>query len=158
MAISHSKEEQMVDDHFALVVSQALKFNLPSAGITDLDDLISVGSIGLLKAIRGFDEGRNIKFSTYATTCIQNEMKRELKRFNSHISLELLSDIEQETSNGIWEFMPDYLTEVEKQVLHMRLVENKTFKEIGNHMDRTKSWASAKMIEILDKLRESNVY
>ena len=153
---SHSDEARLIKTHFPLVVSQAMRFNLPPSSITDLDDLISVGSIGLLKAIRGFDENHGTQFSTYATKCIRNEMIRELKRFNQNEG-ELLSDVEQENPAGLWEFMPDYLTEVEKTVLHKRMVEGKTFKEIGIEMDRTKAWASAKMIEILEKLKEANV-
>lgn len=153
--ISRSKETRLVDEHFALVVSQALRFT-PS-GITDLDDLISVGSIGLVKAIRHFDKDRGIRFSTYATKCIQNEMKRELKKF-SGVTFTLSKDVEQNESAGIWEFMPDYLTDVEKEVLCMRLAESMTFQEIGDAMSRTKAWASAKMGDILKKIRESNGY
>lgn len=39
------------------------------------DDLIQEGSIGLLKAIRTFDENKSVEFSTYATICIRNEMR-----------------------------------------------------------------------------------
>jgi RNA polymerase sigma factor (sigma-70 family) len=155
MTISPSKESNLVDKHFALVVHQALQFT-PS-GITDLDDLISVGSIGLLKAVRGFDDSRGIQFSTYATTCIRNEMMRELKKFKA-VHYQLMLDVEEPEVSNIWEFLPDYLTQVEKEILYMRLGETRTFKEIGEKMNRTKAWASAKMIEILDKIRESNGY
>lgn len=44
-----------------------------------LDDLIQVGSIGLLKAIDGFDPGRDIEFSTYATPTVIGEIKRHFR-------------------------------------------------------------------------------
>jgi|14_taG_2_1085336.scaffolds.fasta_scaffold41750_2 RNA polymerase sporulation-specific sigma factor len=156
MTTSPSNEASLVEENLALVVYQALQFT--PLGILDLDDLISVGSIGLLKAVRGFDDGRGIQFSTYATTIIRNEIYRELKKFSKTKSIELSQEIEQEESPDIWEFMPEDLTKIERHVLYMRLVENRTFKEIGEEMDRTKSWASAKTKELLIKIREANGY
>ena len=46
----------------------------------DRDDLFQIGSIGLIKAANGFDETKNIKFTTYAAQCIQNEILMEFRR------------------------------------------------------------------------------
>lgn len=50
----------------------------------DLDELISVGMLGYAKAINSFDTKRNVKFSTYAITCIQNEIRFFLRKENKH--------------------------------------------------------------------------
>ena len=57
----------------------------------DTDDLISIGTIGLIKAISTFDSKKNIRFATYATTCINNEMlmlMRSSKKMKHEISTE----------------------------------------------------------------------
>lgn len=46
----------------------------------DRDDLFQIGSIGLIKAAHGFDETKNIKFTTYAAQCIRNEILMEFRR------------------------------------------------------------------------------
>lgn len=46
------------------------------------DDLISIGTIGLIKAVDGFDLSKNIKFATYATRCIINEVLLYLRKYN----------------------------------------------------------------------------
>ena len=43
-------------------------------GTEDTDDLISIGTIGLIKAVSSFDAGKNTRFSTYAARCIENEI------------------------------------------------------------------------------------
>ena len=46
----------------------------------DLEDLISVGTIGLMKAIHTFQVGKNIKLATYASRCIENEILMQLRK------------------------------------------------------------------------------
>lgn len=48
------------------------------------DDLVGAGGIGLVYAINGYDESRGNKFSTFATTCIKNEMLRLIKKEAKH--------------------------------------------------------------------------
>lgn len=54
-----------------LVAYIARKYN---AGDRDMDDLISIGTIGLIKGIDSFDESKNIRLATYAARCIENEL------------------------------------------------------------------------------------
>ena len=74
-------EEQLILKHYGLAVSQALRFIGNDKQL--LEDYIQVGLIGLLKAVRKYDKNRS-KFSTFATTCIKNELinfvNRSLKR------------------------------------------------------------------------------
>ena len=71
-------ENSLVLQHTGLIIVQAVLFNPTS--LSDFDDYVSAGRLGLLKAIRGFNPDKNTKFSTYATTCIRREMIREAQR------------------------------------------------------------------------------
>ena len=64
--------EQMVAKHQGLVRSVALR--LSSVYGEELDDLMQIGYIGLIKAVKGFDETRGYKFSTYAVPLIAGEI------------------------------------------------------------------------------------
>ena len=57
----------------------------------DQDDLISIGTIGLIKAINTFKADKNIKLATYASRCIENEILMYLRR-NSKVKLEVSID------------------------------------------------------------------
>lgn len=57
----------------------------------DMEDLIATGAIGLIKAVNTFDVDRNIKFSTYASRCIRNEILMSLRK-NSNIRDEVSID------------------------------------------------------------------
>ncbi|QUL98509.1 MAG: RNA polymerase sporulation sigma factor SigE [Candidatus Fermentithermobacillus carboniphilus] len=67
----------LIERNLRLVVYIAKKFE--STGIP-IDDLVSVGSIGLIKAVSTFDTGKNIKLATYASKCIENEILMYLRR------------------------------------------------------------------------------
>jgi len=67
----------LIERNLRLVVYIARKFD--NTGI-DLEDLISVGTIGLIKAVKSFDVDKNIKLATYASRCIENEILMYLRR------------------------------------------------------------------------------
>ena len=78
----------LIEHNLRLVVYIARKFD--NTGI-DLEDLISVGTIGLIKAVNSFDPGKNIKLATYASRCIENEILmylRRMVRVRSEVSLD----------------------------------------------------------------------
>jgi len=77
-ADSNSKQI-LVERNLRLVVYIAKKFE--NTGV-DLEDLISIGTIGLMKAINTFNTGKNIKLATYASRCIENEILMYLRRSN----------------------------------------------------------------------------
>ena len=69
----------LVERNLRLVVYIAKKFENTGVGI---EDLISIGTIGLMKAINTFKTGKNIKLATYASRCIENEILMYLRRSN----------------------------------------------------------------------------
>lgn len=78
--LSNKDEEArklLVERNLRLVVYIAKKFENSGAGI---EDLISIGTIGLIKAINTFDVNKNIKLATYASRCIENEILMYLRR------------------------------------------------------------------------------
>ena len=80
--------EQLIEHNLRLVVYIARKFD--NTGI-DLDDLISVGTIGLIKAVNTFNAEKKIKLATYASRCIENEILMHLRkvvRFKGEVSLD----------------------------------------------------------------------
>ena len=66
-----------LEHNLRLVVYIARKFD--NTGV-ELDDLISVGTIGLIKAVNTFNSDKNIKLATYASRCIENEILMYLRR------------------------------------------------------------------------------
>ncbi len=69
----------LVERNLRLVVYIAKKFENAGVGI---EDLISIGTIGLMKAINTFNTNKNIKLATYASRCIENEILMYLRRSN----------------------------------------------------------------------------
>ena len=79
---------RLIEHNLRLVVYIAKKFD--NTGV-ELDDLISVGTIGLIKAINTFNADKNIKLATYAPRCIENEILmylRKVSRIKGEISLD----------------------------------------------------------------------
>lgn len=78
----------LVERNLRLVVYIAKKFENTGVG---LEDLISIGTIGLMKAINTFNVEKNIKLATYSSRCIENEILMHLRRNNrmkSEISID----------------------------------------------------------------------
>jgi len=69
----------LIERNLRLVVYIARKFD--NTGIC-IDDLVSIGTIGLIKAVNTFDPHKNIKLATYASKCIENEILMFLRRSN----------------------------------------------------------------------------
>ena len=120
----------LIEHNLRLVVYIAKKFDNTGVGV---EDLISIGTIGLIKSINTFNPDKNIKLATYASRCIENEILMYLRR-NSKTKLEvsideplnvdwdgnelLLSDILGTDENVISKDMED---EVDKKLLRMAL-------------------------------------
>lgn len=123
---SEKAKSVLIEHNLRLVVYIAKKFDNTGIGV---EDLISIGTIGLIKAINTFNPAKNIKLATYASRCIENEILMYLRRNNKtrmEVSIDeplnvdwdgnelLLSDILGTDEDIIYR---DIETEVEKNLL-----------------------------------------
>ncbi len=122
-----SAKDVLVEHNLRLVVYISKKFE--SSGI-ELEDLISIGSIGLIKAIKTYSLDKNIKLATYASRCIENEILMQLRKtskLKTEMSLDeplssdgegnelLLADIISVDEDSLSKNLEE---SAEKQVLH----------------------------------------
>lgn len=78
----------LIERNLRLVVYIAKKFD--NTGV-ELDDLVSIGTMGLIKAVSNFDSSKNIKLATFASRCIENEILmylRKISRTKGEVSLD----------------------------------------------------------------------
>ena len=75
-----SARAKLIVHNLRLVVYNARKFENSGVGI---EDLISIGTIGLIKAVNTFCPSRNIKLATYASRCIENEILMHLRKISN---------------------------------------------------------------------------
>ena len=150
---SPEAKKELIEHNLRLVVYIAKKF--ASTGV-NVEDLISIGTIGLIKAINTFKSDRQIKLATYASRCIENEILMYLRR-NSKTRMEvsideplnvdwdgnelLLSDIlgtdedlvskdiESETERKLLQKAIACLSGRERQIIELRY-------GLGKHMDQ----------------------
>ena len=116
----------LIEHNLRLVVYIAKKFDNTNVGV---EDLISIGTIGLIKAINTFNPTKNIKLATYASRCIENEILMYLRRISKtkvEVSIDeplnvdwdgnelLLSDILGTDEDVIYKGLED---EIEKELL-----------------------------------------
>ncbi len=134
----------LIEHNLRLVVYIAKKFDNTCVGV---EDLISIGTIGLIKAINTFNPEKNIKLATYASRCIENEILMYLRRNNKtrrEVSLDeplnvdwdgnelLLSDIlgtdedviyrdiEDETEKSLLKYAISRLSPRERKIVELR--------------------------------------
>ena len=120
----------LIERNLRLVVYIARKFENTGVGI---EDLVSIGTIGLIKAVNTFDPAKKIKLATYASRCIENEILMYLRRNNktrAEVSFDeplnvdwdgnelLLSDVLGTENDIIYKYIED---EVDKNLLHLAL-------------------------------------
>lgn len=121
-------KKELIEHNLRLVVYIARKFENPGTG--NIEDLISIGTIGLIKAVNTFNPEKNIKLATYTSRCIENEILMFLRK-NSHVRSEvsieeplnidwdgnelLLGDV---LGTGIDEVSKDIESEMEIEVLN----------------------------------------
>ena len=141
---SDEAKQKLIEHNLRLVVYIARRFE--NTGV-NLEDLISIGTIGLIKAIRTYRRDKNIKLATYASRCIENEILMYIRKIagqKAEISLDepinmdydgnelLLSDILGTDENVVTGRMDDdvdlwilrqalkQLPERERQIIDMR--------------------------------------
>jgi len=120
----------LIERNLRLVVYIARKFENTGVGI---EDLVSIGTIGLIKAVNTFDPAKKIKLATYASRCIENEILMYLRRNNkirSEVSFDeplnidwdgnelLLSDVLGTENDSIYKYIEE---EVDRKLLNNAL-------------------------------------
>ena len=73
-------KQRLIEHNLRLVVYIARRFENTGVG---LEDLISIGTIGLIKAVNTFNAGKSIKLATYASRCIENEILMHLRKISA---------------------------------------------------------------------------
>ncbi len=84
---NESARNILIEHNLRLVAHVARKYSITN---TDSDDLISIGTIGLIKAVSSYDPTKGIRLATYAARCIENEILMHLrasKKFQNEVSL-----------------------------------------------------------------------
>lgn len=170
----------LIERNLRLVVYIARKFE--NTGIM-VEDLVSIGTIGLIKAVNTFDPAKKIKLATYASRCIENEILMYLRRNNktkAEVSFDeplntdwdgnelLLSDvlgvesdvikyIEEEVDRSLLMGALDRLSGREKRIMELRFGlkdgREKTQKEVADAMGISQSYISRLEKRILKKLK-----
>ena len=113
----------LIEHNLRLVVYIAKKFDNTGVGV---EDLISIGTIGLIKAINTFNPVKNIKLATYASRCIENEILMYLRR-NSKTKLEVSID---EPLNVDWDGNELLLSDI------LGTDEDTIYKDLENEAER----------------------
>ncbi len=120
-----SAKDKLLTHNLRLVVHVAKKYS----GASESDDLISVGSIGLIKAVNTFSYDKNTQFSTYAARCIENEilmLLRVNKKHTAVISLNESLGKDKDGNDVTWQdIIPsteDVSENVENAVLSQNLI------------------------------------
>ncbi len=161
-------KRQLIEHNLRLVVYIARKFDNTNVGV---EDLVSIGTIGLIKAINTFNPEKNIKLAPYASRCIENEILMYLRKntgTKSEVSIDeplnvdwdgnelLLSDILSVDENEVHKRMEDRadrqmlaeamqrLSAREKQIINMRF-------GLGGYNEQTQK-------EVADRLGISQSY
>ena len=116
-------KDTLVRHNMRLVAHIVKKYN----GAAETDDLISVGSIGLIKAINTYEPGRGTQLATYTARCIENEMLMLIRSNKKHKNNVSLSDPVGVDKDGNELTLMDLLFEKEEGVF--KTVESKLLKE-----------------------------
>ncbi len=171
---------ELIEHNLRLVMYIAKRFESKKL---DIQDLVSVGSIGLIKAVDSYKLDKNIKLATYASRCIENEILMFLRKANKSLNdLSLddpLSNEEDGNSLTLGEIIPDEepayneielkdekiyllrsiktLNEREQTIMYMRYglngYEEQTQKEVADSMNISQSYISRLEKKILHKLK-----
>ena len=161
-------KSQLIEHNLRLVVYIAKKFDNTGVGV---EDLISIGTIGLIKAINSYNPEKNIKLATYASRCIENEILMYLRR-NSKTKAEVSID---EPLNVDWDgnelLLSDILgteedgklSERERIIVDLRYGlssmdgEEKTQKEVADLLGISQSYISRLEKKIMKRLKKELV-
>lgn len=162
----------LIEHNLKLVIYMVKKYEyLP----IDKEDLVSIGTIGLVKGVNTFKPDKNVKLATYCSICIDNEIKMYLRKFGKLkivFSLDeplmtdkngndlLLSNVLGVNDNSdvvedkvMVEKALAILSDDERHILKLRFEEDKTQTEVAKILDVSQSWLSRLEKNIFKKLK-----
>ena len=138
-----SARDELITHNLRLVVYIAKKFDSPSAST---EDLVSIGTIGLMKAVKTFAPEKNIKLATYASRCIENEPD------------EICQSVEYDDEKRLLRSVVSRLTPKERNIMELRFGLNNnpiyTQKQLADKMGISQSYISRLEKRILKKIRD----
>ena len=141
----------LIEHNLRLVVYIAKKFDNTCVGV---EDLISIGTIGLIKAINTFNPEKNIKLATYASRCIENEILMYLRR-NNKTRMEVSID---EPLNVDWDGNELLLSDIlgtDEDIIY-RDLEDETEKSLLNHAISCLYPRERKIVELRYGLKDAD--
>ena len=127
-----SVKSALIEHNLRLVVYIAQKFDNTGVGV---EDLISIGTIGLIKAINTFNPEKKIKLATYASRCIENEILMYLRR-NNKTRMEVSID---EPLNVDWDGNELLLSDIlgtEEDVIYQGLEQEAEHRVLGSAISK----------------------
>lgn len=128
--LNSNEQEELVIKNRGLVYH--LVNNLgTSQNQTDYEDLVSIGTIGLIKAAASFDDSKNIKFATYASRCINNEIFMHFRKEKSHANDISLDDPIASDSDGNEVTLADKIPSTDRNFAEI-VEENAIFERVIN--------------------------
>ena len=148
---------ELIEHNLRLVVYISKRFE--NTGI-NIEDLISIGTIGLIKAVNTFNSGKKIKLATYASRCIENEILMYLRKISSQrteVSFDEPLNTDWDADRQMLMAAIDCLNEREKTIILMRFglsgSGEYTQKEVADMMGISQSYISRLEKKIIDRLR-----
>ena len=129
---SETARKKLIEHNLRLVVYIAKKFDNTGVGV---EDLISIGTIGLIKAINTFNPEKKIKLATYASRCIENEILMYLRR-NNKTRMEVSID---EPLNVDWDGNELLLSDIlgtEEDVIYQGLEQEAEHRVLGSAISK----------------------
>ena len=153
----------LIEHNLRLVVYIAKRFESPKVM---LEDLISIGSMGLIKGIETFKKDKNIKLATYCSRCIENEIlmffrkiqKQKLEISSTNEPSQLDNVINNERKKMMYLEL-NKLSKREKEIISLRFglfgKEEMTQHEVASYLGISQSYISRLEKKIIDKLKEN---
>ena len=145
----------LIEHNLRLVAHIVKKYHVSD---DERDDLVSIGTIGLIKAVNTFKPDKNIRLSSYASRCIENEILMHFRSAKKSAH-DILDNLDRKlNTQKLGQYIKDELTEREQRVIVMRygLDGSKpvTQKDIAKLMNISRSYVSRIETKALKKLRK----
>ena len=145
-------KSQLIERNLRLVVYIARRFENTGVGI---EDLISIGTIGLIKAINTYQPAKNIKLATYASRCIENEILMHLRK-TANLKSEVSFD-EPDVDRQLLSDALEKLEDREREIITLRFGldgrPERTQKEVADRLGISQSYISRLEKRIISRLK-----